>query len=79
MNAAEGSTRKLAELCLERKASAVILAHNHLSGVAMPSAEDEMATTRFNRALNLIGVELSDHIIVAGCSYVSMREGRLLR
>ncbi len=79
VNAAEVSTRKLAELCLERKASAVILAHNHLSGVAMPSAEDEMATTRFNRALNLIGVELSDHIIVAGCSYVSMREGRLLR
>ena len=79
VNAAEVSTRKLAELCLERKASAVILAHNHLSGVAMPSAEDERATTRFNRALNLIGVDLSDHVIVAGCDYVSMRESGLLR
>ena len=79
VNAAEINARRLAELSLERRASAVILAHNHLSGVAMPSAEDEMATNQFNRALNLIGVELSDHIIVAGCSYVSMREGRLLR
>ena len=79
VNAAEVSTRKLAELCLERKASAVILAHNHLSGVALPSAEDEMTTAKVSRALSLIGVELSDHVVVAGCSYISMRESGLLR
>ena len=79
VNAAEVSARKLAELCLERKASAVILAHNHPSGVALPSAEDETVTARLARALGLIGVELSDHIIVAGCEYVSMRECGLLR
>ena len=79
VNAAEINARKLAELCLERRASAVILAHNHLSGVAMPSAEDESATAHLQRALGLIGVELSDHIVVAGCEYVSRRESGLLR
>ena len=79
VNAAEINARKVAELCLERRASAVILAHNHLSGVALPSAEDEAATARLRRALGLIGVELSDHIVVAGCEYVSMRESGLMR
>ena len=79
VNAAEINARKVAELCLERRASAVILAHNHLSGVALPSAEDEAATARLRRALGLIGVELSDHIVVAGCEYVSLRESGLMR
>lgn len=79
VNAAEINARRLAELCLERKASALILAHNHLSGVALPSAEDEAVTAQLNRAMKLIGVELSDHIVVAGCEYVSMRESGLLR
>ena len=79
VNAAEINARRLAELSLERRASAVILAHNHLSGVALPSAEDEIATAQLRRALGLLGVELSDHIIVAGCEYVSMSESGLLR
>ena len=79
VNAAEINVRKLAELCLERRASAVILAHNHLSGIALPSAEDETATAMLCRALGLLGVEVSDHIIAAGCEYVSMRECGLMR
>ncbi len=79
VNAAEISSRKLAEMCLEHRASSVILAHNHLSGVAMPSVEDDLCTRQLQRALLLIGVDLSDHVIVAGCDYVSMRESGLLR
>ena len=79
VNAAEINVRKLAELCLERRASGVILAHNHLSGIALPSAEDETATAMLCRALGLLGVEVSDHIIAAGCEYVSMRECGLMR
>jgi DNA repair protein RadC len=79
VNAAEISARKLAELCLERRASGVVLAHNHLRGVALPSAEDETATASLSRALGLLGVELCDHVIVAGCEYVSMRESGMLR
>jgi len=79
VNAAEINARRLAELALARHASAVILAHNHLSGVALPSAEDEVSTAQLRRALGLLGVELCDHIIVAGCDYVSMAESGLLR
>ena len=79
VNAVEISTRRLAEMCLEYKASSVILAHNHLSGVAMPSTEDEMTTKQLSNALWILGVDLSDHVIVAGCDYVSMRECGFLR
>ncbi len=78
VNAAEISARRLAELALGRRSSAVLLAHNHLSGVAIPSAEDETTTARLRDALGLLGVELCDHIVVAGCEYVSMREAGLI-
>ncbi len=78
VNAAEIPARRLAELCLEKRSSAVILSHNHLSGVALPSAEDEKTTLRLRQTLSLVGVELLDHIVVAGCKYASMQEGGLL-
>ena len=74
VDAAQIQTRRLCQLCLEQKASSVILSHNHRSGVPLPSAEDEAATRRLREALDLLGVELSDHIVVAGVEYVSMRE-----
>ena len=78
VDAAQISARKLAALCLERKASSVIVAHNHPSGSAMPSTEDEAFTARLAEALSVLGVELSDHIIVAGTDYVSLRESNLM-
>lgn len=78
VNAAEIQTRRLAELCLQRHASAVVLAHNHPSGIASPSREDEETTACLRRALSLLGVELCDHIIVSGCNYVSMKECGML-
>lgn len=74
VNAAEIHARKLCEMCLALQASSVILAHNHLSGIAMPSAEDEITTEKIRNALAMLGVELSDHLVVAGAEYVSMRE-----
>ena len=47
--------------------------------MALPSVEDETATARLSRALDLLGVELSDHIIVAGNDYISMRESGFMR
>ena len=79
VDAAEINARRLAEIALQYRASAVILAHNHHSGVALPSVEDETATARLSRALDLLGVELSDHIIVAGNDYISMRESGFMR
>ena len=79
VNAVDINARKLASMALERNASYVVLAHNHLSGVAMPSAEDEESTLHLAEVLKLIGVGLCDHIVVAGCDYVSMRECGMLR
>ncbi len=74
VNAVEINARRIASLALERKASGVILAHNHPSGVALPSREDELTTAQLRKALALVGVELYDHVVVAGSNYVSMKE-----
>lgn len=79
VNAVDINARQLASMALERNASYVVLAHNHLSGVALPSTEDEESTRRLAEALKLIGVGLCDHVIVAGSDYVSMRECGMLR
>ena len=79
VDAAEIQTRRLAELALQYHASAVILSHNHPSGLAMPSAEDESTTAHIARALDILGVELSDHVIVAGFEHVSMREAGMIK
>jgi DNA repair protein RadC len=79
VNAATVNARRIAELALEQRASGVILSHNHLSGIVLPSAEDETATYHIQKALALVGVELLDHIIVAGCDYISMAESGVLR
>lgn len=66
--------RKLMENAILTSASAVILAHNHPSGVALASKEDYAATTRVREALATIGVTLVDHIIVADGDYVSLKD-----
>ncbi|WP_295747541.1 DNA repair protein RadC [uncultured Oscillibacter sp.] len=63
--------RKLVENALLSSASSVILAHNHPSGVALPSDDDHTATQQARAALEAIGVQLADHIIVADGDFVS--------
>lgn len=58
---------------LAERASAVILAHNHPSGSAKPSREDIRLTRRLREAGTLLGVELLDHLILAGDRFTSMR------
>ena len=70
--------RKLVENAILSSASAVILAHNHPSGVALPSGDDYIATDRAREALNTIGVTLVDHIIVADQDFVSMADSGYL-
>ena len=55
-------------------ASLAVIAHNHPSGIALPSKEDLIATASVRDALALIGVKLIDHIIVADDDYVSLRQ-----
>lgn len=70
--------RKLVRNALMSSASQVILAHNHPSGIALPSQEDYAATDQARRALETIGVPLVDHIIVADGDYVSMADSGIL-
>lgn len=66
--------RALVEDALLSAASSVILAHNHPSGVALPSTADQAATDRAKAALESIGVALVDHIIVADNDFVSFSQ-----
>lgn len=78
-NSAEISVRKIAELALAKNATSIIISHNHTSGIALPSIEDEIATKRIKTALASMGIALSDHIIVADDDFVSMADSGLLR
>jgi DNA repair protein RadC len=60
--------REVVKSGLARNAAAVILAHNHPSGVAEPSRADEMLTGTLKEALAMVDIKLLDHFIVAGNS-----------
>jgi DNA repair protein RadC len=70
--------REVAKEVLLKGAAAVILAHNHPSGIAEPSQVDEMITARLSQALALIDVRILDHIIIAGGRYTSFAERGLI-
>ena len=69
--------RVVIQRALQHNAAAVILAHNHPSGVAEPSKSDQNLTQRLKSALALIDVRVLDHIIV-GEDTVSMAERGLI-
>ncbi len=75
---AELDIRRMVENALLTGASTVILSHNHPSGVALPSQEDYIATSRAKEALAMVGVALSDHVVVADGDFVSMAESGYL-
>jgi DNA repair protein RadC len=70
--------REVVKLALSRNAAAVILAHNHPSGVAEPSQADEMITGRLRDALALVDIRVLDHIVVGDGACVSFAERGLL-
>ncbi len=70
--------REVVKRALDLQASAVILAHNHPSGVAEPSRADEFLTQTLKSALNLIDVKVLDHVVVGQCSVMSFAERGLL-
>lgn len=66
--------REIVRRALTHNAAALILAHNHPSGVAEPSAADRQLTRHLVDALALVDVRVLDHFIVAGPSALSFRE-----
>lgn len=70
--------REVIKRALELHASAVILAHNHPSGVAEPSHADECLTETLRHALQLVDVRVLDHFVVGHADIVSFAQrGRL--
>jgi len=70
--------REVAKRALELGAAAVILAHNHPSGVAEPSRADELLTQGLKNALGLLDVRVLDHMVVGQAAVVSFAERGLL-
>jgi len=70
--------REIIKRALEHNAAAVILVHNHPSGVAEPSRMDEQLTDRLKEALTMVDVRLLDHLIVGDGEVVSFSERGLI-
>ena len=66
--------REILEMCLSRRATAVMLAHNHPSGVCTPSDGDLRMTHTLQTLLDAADIDLIDHLLVTPFSWISMRE-----
>jgi len=66
--------REVARLALETKASAIIVAHNHPSGIAEPSSADVNITEKLYNSLELFNIRLLDHLIIGDGVAVSLAE-----
>lgn len=84
-NSCDVCPREVYRFALVAGASAIILAHTHPSGDCTPSPQDKTTTTRVQAAGTILGVELLDHLILAGAhrteetaTYYSFREAGLL-
>ena len=70
--------REIVKESLARNSAALVLVHNHPSGVAEPSRADEVLTQTLKNALALVDVRVLDHLIVAGPTILSFAERGLL-
>lgn len=70
--------REVVKRALAHNAAAVILAHNHPSGVAEPSQSDQLLTDALKQALSLVDVRVLDHFIVTAGQTLSFAEKGLI-
>ncbi|MCU7834642.1 MAG: DNA repair protein RadC [gamma proteobacterium symbiont of Taylorina sp.] len=70
--------REVVKKALEYNAAAIIIAHNHPSGIAEPSQADEQITHRLTKALALVDIRLLDHLVVGDGDVVSLAERGIL-
>lgn len=70
--------KKIFKLALEDNASAIILCHNHPSGLTQPSANDNIVTKKCQESGRFLELPVLDHLIIAGNSYFSYADNGLL-
>ena len=75
---AEVHPREIAKRCLENNAAAIIISHNHPSGITEPSQSDLNITSTIINAMQLLEIRVLDHIIVAGNHAYSFAEQGIL-
>ena len=78
INGASVHPRSVVTRALSKNAAAVILAHNHPSGVSKPSQSDRQLTQRLKSALELIDVRVLDHIVIGNGEHFSFASEGLL-
>ena len=66
--------REVFRLAIAIGASAIVLAHNHPSGSAEPSAEDLALTERLRRVGDVVGIRVLDHVVIGAESFRSLAE-----
>ena len=79
VNFASVPVRRIVQTALAANATTVVLAHNHPSGIAIPSSEDVQTTHRVAVALDTVDIALADHIIVADDEFVSLAQSGFYR
>jgi len=72
-------SRKVMEAALSCNTAKAVLAHNHVSGIAMYSAADVATTREVYQLLSRVGIELIDHLIIANDEMVSMHASGVFR
>lgn len=72
VSSAAVSIRRIAETALKKRAAAVVIAHNHPSGLALPSPDDLRITRTFKNALGTLEIEFVDHFIIADNKYCTI-------
>ncbi|KPZ56919.1 JAB domain-containing protein [Pseudoalteromonas sp. S3776] len=78
INSASVYPREVLKAALKNNAAAIILAHNHPSGIAEPSQADKLITQKLQQALQLVDINVLDHIIVGGETCVSFAQRGLI-
>ncbi|NUF49135.1 RadC family protein [Gilliamella sp. ESL0250] len=73
-NCVEVHPREIARRALQHNAAALILAHNHPSGVSEPSQADRILTQKIEQVCDLIDIRIVDHIVIGKGEYVSFAE-----
>ncbi len=76
-NKVELNIRKIIELVVVFNAAGILIAHNHPSGIAIPSREDIQTTQKLQSIFDTMNVEFIDHIIVADNDYISLRDCKI--
>lgn len=74
LNMSVANPREIFNVAIKNMASAIILAHNHPSGYAMPSSEDIQLTKKVMKLSEMLGINFLDHVIIARKGSISLRK-----